>query len=100
MLKREEIKKLKETYPEGTAVCLFRMKGEEQMPFGLRGTVRLVDDIGQIHVSWENGSSLPINTEEDEFETVSPKELESEEKCQEPDGEVHGMDGPKQKEGR
>lgn len=90
MLSREEIKRLKEAYPEGTQVRLLRMKGEEQMSSGMQGTVCLVDDIGQIHVSWENGSSLPINTEEDVFETVSLQEME-----EQTDGGMRGMDGPK-----
>ena len=48
MLGREEIRKLKEDYPEGTQIRLLRMNGEEQMPSGMQGTVRHVDDIGQI----------------------------------------------------
>ncbi len=91
MLNREEVKKLKEIYPKGTQIRLLRMSGEEQMPYGLQGTVRLVDDIGQIHISWENGSSLPVNTEEDEFEIISQQEMESGEQ----DGGMCGMDGPK-----
>lgn len=95
MLNRKEVKKLKEIYPEGTQIRLLRMNGEEQMPYGLQGTVRLVDDIGQIHISWENGSSLPVNTEEDEFEIVSQQEMESGEQSEEQDGGMRGMDGPK-----
>lgn len=95
MLNREEVKKLKEIYPKGTQIRLLRMNGEEQMPYGLQGTVRLVDDIGQIHISWENGSSLPVNTEEDEFEIVSQQEMESGEQSEELDGGMRGMDGPK-----
>lgn len=91
MLSREEVKKLKERYPEGTAVRLVRMNGEGQMPSGLCGKVRMVDDIGQIHVLWENGSQLALNIEEDAFETVRPPEAE--EKLQEAVGEVHGMNG-------
>lgn len=95
MLNREEVKKLKEIYPKGTQIRLLRMNGEEQMPYGLQGTVRLVDDIGQIHISWENGSSLPVNTEEDEFEIISQQEMESGEQSEEQDGGMCGMDGPK-----
>jgi hypothetical protein len=40
------------------------------MPTGLKGTVRFVDDIGQIHVSWENGRTLPLNTEVDSFHVL------------------------------
>ena len=43
------------------------MEGEADMPSGLAGTVQFVDDIGQIHVQWENGRSLALNAETDRF---------------------------------
>ena len=46
------------------------MRGENQMPYGLKGTVKFVDDAGQIHMKWENGSSLALNINEDTFEKV------------------------------
>lgn len=36
---------------------------------GDEGTITHVDDIGQIHVSWDNGSSLALNYLEDDFTT-------------------------------
>lgn len=62
---------IKARYPKGTIVCLGLMEGEAGMPQGLKGTVALVDDIGQIHVNWENGSSLALDTEADSFRVVS-----------------------------
>ena len=56
MLKREEIEQIKAQYPKGTAIELGEMRGEDRMTPGLKGVVDSVDDIGQIHVSWENGS--------------------------------------------
>ena len=44
------------------------------MPYGLKGTVKFVDDAGQIHMSWENGSSLALNINEDTFEKVEAPE--------------------------
>lgn len=61
---------IKRRYPKGTKVRLGHMEGEGDMPSGLRGTVILVDDIGQIHVKWENGRSLPLNVEADSFQVV------------------------------
>ena len=55
MLRREQIERLKERYPAGTVVRLGQMEGEHQMPSGMEGKVIDVDDIGQIHVEWENG---------------------------------------------
>lgn len=50
---------LKERYPEGCKVELVRMNDPyREMPPGLKGTVKFVDDVGTVHISWENGSSL------------------------------------------
>ena len=44
---------------------------------GLEGTIESVDDIGQIHVRWDNGSSLALNYEEDSFElTDAPNRIQ------------------------
>lgn len=67
MLRREQIERLKERYPAGTVVRLGQMEGEHQMPSGMEGKVTGVDDIGQIHVEWENGSTLALNVEEDDL---------------------------------
>ena len=42
---------------------------------GLKGTVKHVDDIGQIHVRWENGSGLALNLDVDSF-TAKPPSLD------------------------
>ena len=68
-----KLKEIREMYPEGTQIVLTEMAGESQMPYGLKGTVKFVDDAGQIHMSWENGSSLALN--------IRPKPRQEEEKC-------------------
>lgn len=89
MLRREQIERLKERYPAGTVVRLGQMEGEHQMPSGMDGKVTGVDDIGQIHVEWENGSTLALNVEEDDFTVVPQKETLSEKKCREFLGKVN-----------
>ena len=74
MLKREEIAQIKKEYPRGTTIRLCSMEGEEAMPPGIRGTVDHVDDIGQIHMNWENGSALALNIEVDSFEIIAQQE--------------------------
>lgn len=64
------VEKIKETYPKGTLIVLREMRGESQMPCGLKGTVEFVDDVGQIHMRWENGSSLALNVEKDAFKVI------------------------------
>ena len=67
-----DIQKIKEDYPAGTTIELIRMDGESHMYEGLKGEVTGVDDIGQIHMKWENGSSLALNPEIDAFSKVEP----------------------------
>ena len=57
-------------YPEGTQICLDEMEGERNMLPGLKGKVCYVDDAGQIHVNWENGSSLAVLPEVDSFHKI------------------------------
>lgn len=62
-------------YPKGTIVILDNMYGEPKMPKGIKGIVDEVDDIGQIHVKWENGSSLALNVEVDSFRKVAERKI-------------------------
>lgn len=64
------VNEIREMYPEGTQIVLTEMRGENQMLYGLKGTVKFVDDAGQIHMKWENGSSLALNINGDTFEKV------------------------------
>ena len=54
----------------GTTLELVEMQGEKQMPKGLRGVVTHIDDAAQIHVKWQNGSSLAIIPEIDKFVVI------------------------------
>lgn len=50
---------LREKYPKGTRVELVHMDDPyTSLTTGDKGTVRFVDDIGTIHISWDCGSSL------------------------------------------
>ena len=64
------IENIKEKYTEGTRIELNLMKGESQMPSGLKGTVTHVDDAGQVHIDWDNGSTLALNVIEDSFKII------------------------------
>ena len=70
IITREEVERLRQQYPSGTVVRLVRMDDIQAPPVGTKGTVRYVDDIGTIHVSWETGSSLGIVYGMDKIEKV------------------------------
>ena len=55
-----QIKSLRESFPAGCRVELLRMDDAQAPPVGTLGTVKAVDDIGTIHVAWDNGSSLGV----------------------------------------
>ena len=58
---RKEVEALRRKYPKGTRVELISMEDPySRLPEGTRGTVDAVDDIGTIHVRWDNGSGLGI----------------------------------------
>lgn len=59
------VKKLREEYPANTRVILEQMNDQQSPPVDIHGTVKYVDDIGTIHVRWDNGSNLGIVYGED-----------------------------------
>lgn len=61
---REAVAGRKRLYRPGTRIRLVRMADIQAPPTGTKGTVRFVDDIGQIHVAWDNGSSLAVTFED------------------------------------
>lgn len=62
--------KTRAKYPAGTKIKLISMLKENQMPAGLIGTVVCVDDASQIHMNWENGSTLALIEGVDKFEVL------------------------------
>lgn len=70
----KEIDRIRAFFPIGIKVKLFEMSGEPEMPSGLLGKVRFVDDIGQVHIQWENGSRLALHPYEDVFTIIEEEE--------------------------
>lgn len=74
-----EAPRIKAEYPPGTRILLSHMKDPyAPVPDGTKGTVKFVDDIGQIFMSWDNGRSLPLNVDEDSFRKLTEEELAQE----------------------
>ncbi len=58
---KETLAMLREKYPAGTRVELVHMDDPyTKLTTGDKGTVRCVDDMGTIHISWDCGSSLGV----------------------------------------
>lgn len=65
MINSKALEKLRKMYPTGTKVELVRMDDIQAPPVGTKGVVEFIDDIGTIHIKWENGSSLGVVYGED-----------------------------------
>ena len=70
MTKEELLKK----YPVGSRVRLLKMDDVQAPPIGTLGTVKGVDDILSVMVSWDNGSGLNVVYGEEQIELVSKPE--------------------------
>ena len=64
-MNRKIIERLRASFPRGCRVELLQMEDPQAPPIGTTGTVIGVDDIGTVHVKWENGSSLGVAYGED-----------------------------------
>ena len=66
----------KKRYPAGTRILLNNMDDYlDPVPSGTRGTVDSVDDIGQIFMKWDNGRTLPLNSDVDSFRSSPMRNL-------------------------
>ena len=71
----KEVLKLKQEYPPGTRIMLNHMDDKWAVPPGTRGTVEQIDDGGHIHMRWDNGRSLSLVPEADDFRKLTKQEL-------------------------
>ena len=65
------LEQLRKQYPGGTKIRLISMRNEKYpiLP-GTIGEVTHIDDMGSIHMKWQNGSSLAIIPEVDSFKVL------------------------------
>ena len=74
-----QAQRYKDSYPPGTRVMLLSMEDPwAPVPSGTRGTVEAVDDIGQLHMKWDNGRTLALVPGEDSFRKLTDAELREE----------------------
>ncbi len=71
-MSRGRVEFYKEHYPRGTRVQLDSMGDDPRpVPSGTKGTVIAVDDIGSLHVEFDNGRALGICPEVDKFHKIT-----------------------------
>ena len=66
------LEQLRKQYPKGTKLQMITMRNEKYpiLP-GTIGEVTHIDDLGSIHMKWQNGSSLALIPEVDSFKVVA-----------------------------
>lgn len=67
---KKQLAMLREKYSTGTMVQLISMDDKQAPPVGTIGEVMFVDDVGSVHVKWQNGSSLALIPEVDSFKVI------------------------------
>lgn len=91
MNNRKQVERIKERYLIGTRIELLSTMDDIQgVEKGIKGTVIGVDDMGTIHMKWDNGRGLGLIPGEDSFKVLSRPEENSQEQEQ---SENQGMGG-------
>lgn len=70
MISRKEVEARKKKFRPGMRIRIQHMEDEQAPPSGTEGTVIDVDDIGSVLMKWDNGSSLSLIPDEDEYEIM------------------------------
>ena len=86
----EQVNRIKERYPIGTVIELTADMEDNYNPIpkGMQGEVIGIDDIGTLHMKWQNSSGLGVVVGEDSFKVISKPE---EPEITEPTYEIGGM---------
>lgn len=74
-MSQQQVKLLKKHFKKGTRIKLIYMNDPyTNLSYGDKGTITDIDDIGQIHVNWDRGSSLALVYSEDDFITINEED--------------------------
>ena len=76
---RQQVELTRQNYPPGTRIVLNYMNDAfAPVEPGKRGTVRYLDDAGQMGVAWDNGRSLSLTTGVESFRKLTQQEITQE----------------------
>ena len=90
------VETLKEMYPRDTKIELIHMDDPQAPTPGTCGTVTHVDDMGTIHMRWDNGRGLGLVPGEDEFRRLTQEEIDEELREQAEDDQTQDEQTPQE----
>lgn len=94
MNNREQIEGIKRKYSAGTRIQLLSTMNDAQgVEEGTKGTVTHVDDMGTIHMLWDNSRGLGLIPGEDNFKVLSSSDEEMKETENHSKEQAEGMGG-------
>jgi hypothetical protein len=67
---KDTVEMLRADYVGKRIRCIEMGEDFEPIPSGSEGTVTHVDDLGTIHVKWDNGRTLGLVYDEDKYELI------------------------------
>lgn len=67
---QNKVEILRQRYPEGTRICVDSMDDYCPIESGTCGTVEFVDDAGTLHCKFDNGRTLGVIPDVDDFHVV------------------------------
>ena len=81
---QNKVEMLRQRYPEGTRICLDSMENDPQpIPSGAVGTVKAVDDAGTLHCKFDNGRTLGVIPDVDQFHKIYQEQAPTNEQLEE-----------------
>lgn len=75
--RHQTVERLRKRLPFGTRIVLLEMDDPQAPPIGTKGTVRGIDDVANILVSWDNGCSLNLVYGKDRYRKLIFEEDEN-----------------------
>ena len=72
----KKVELLRQRYPEGTRICLDHMEDLCPVESGTCGEVQFVDDAGTLHCKFDNGRTLGVIPNVDQFHIIEQEQTE------------------------
>ena len=79
----KKVEMLRQRYPEGTRICLDSMDNDPRpIPPGTKGIVQFVDDAGTLHCKFDNGRTLGVIPDVDQFHKIDQEQAQTDEQAE------------------